>query len=66
MPEGSLENGLAKEGSLQYRAWLRGDLWKRYGGDIAQAGLGRGQVNWQRYTELETVKNRELKRVVKA
>ena len=26
--------------------------------------MGRGQVNWQRYTEPETVKNGELRRVV--
>ncbi|KAK7843318.1 hypothetical protein CFP56_012698 [Quercus suber] len=33
--EGSLVNGGNEEESLQYGAWLRGDPWKKYGGDMA-------------------------------
>lgn len=32
-PERSLEDGSAEEGNLQYRAWMRGDPWRRNGGD---------------------------------
>ena len=39
--EGPLVNEGEEEGSLQYGAWLRGDPWKRYGGDTTHSGLGR-------------------------
>ena len=43
--EGPVVKEGEEEGSLQYRAWLKGDPWKRYGGDPAQFGQGRGQVH---------------------
>ena len=64
--EGPLVNEGEEEGSFQYGAWLRGGPWKRYGGDTAQFGHGRGQVHWQRNTENAAVKEVEPKRVVGA
>ena len=43
--EGPLVNEREEEGSFQYGAWLRGEPWKRYRGDTAQFGHGRGQVH---------------------
>ena len=64
--EGPVVKEGEEEGSLQYRAWLKGDPWKRYGGDPAQFGQGRGQVHRQRNNENVAVKAVEPIRVVGA
>ena len=64
--EGPLVNEREEEGSFQYGAWLRGEPWKRYGGDTAQFSHGGGQVHRQRNTENAVVKVVEPKRVVGA
>nr|POE68486.1 hypothetical protein CFP56_74381 [Quercus suber] len=63
---GKKVNGVEVEGSLQYGAWLRGDLWMRYGGDTTHSGQGRGQAYRQRHTESVTAKHGEPRRVVGA
>ena len=64
--EGPVVKEGEEEGSLQYGAWLRGDPWKRYGGDPAQSGQGRGQVHQQRNNENVAMKAVEPLRVVSA
>nr|POE69326.1 hypothetical protein CFP56_08583 [Quercus suber] len=64
--EGSLVNGGHEEESLQYGAWLRGDPWKKYGGNTAQSGQGRSQVHQQRHPKPAAVKIGEPRRVAEA